>query len=93
MIINSLYAFSVGGWVAGLGKRLNSLVIAFIRALILKIIFSYIFAVILNFGQTGVWFGIVIENILGGIIAYIWSKLYIRKISNENIENKDIIKN
>ena len=68
----------------GLGKGLNSLIIAFIRALILQIVFSYVFAIVLNLGQTGVWYGIVLGNAIGAIIAYIWSKIYISKLSNED---------
>lgn len=73
----------------GLGKGMISLVIAFLRALILQIIFSYILAVIFNLGQTGVWFGIVLGNAIGGIVAYIWSKHYIRGLINKDDE-KDI---
>ncbi|MDL2246803.1 MATE family efflux transporter [Methanobrevibacter sp. OttesenSCG-928-K11] len=68
----------------GLGKGLNSLMIAFIRALLLQIVFSYIFAVVLNLGQVGVWYGIVFGNAVGGIIAYIWSKSYIKKLIPED---------
>lgn len=70
----------------GLGKGMNSLAIAFIRALILQIICSYIFAIVLNFGQTGVWIGIVLGNAIGALIAYIWSRYYIKKINKENSE-------
>ena len=70
----------------GLGKGLYSLIIAFIRALILQIAFAYLFAVILNLGQIGVWFGIVIGHAIGASMAYIWAKIYIKKISNENRE-------
>ena len=64
----------------GLGKGMNSLIIAFIRALLLQVLFSYLFAVVLNFGQTGVWYGIVLGSAMGGTIAYIWSKSYIRNL-------------
>ncbi len=63
----------------GLGKGLYSLAIAFIRALILQIVFGYIFAITLNLGQTGVWIGIVFGNAIGGLVAYTWSKFYISK--------------
>lgn len=69
----------------GLSKGMYSLAIAFIRTLILQVVFSYIFAVTLNLGQIGVWYGIVLGNAIGGIIAYLWSKMYIRKMIDENI--------
>ncbi|WP_409201091.1 MATE family efflux transporter [Methanobrevibacter sp. DSM 116169] len=67
----------------GLGKGMNSLIVAFIRAVLLQIIFSYIFAVILNLGQTGVWYGIIFGNAAGAIIAYIWSKHYIKSLEEK----------
>lgn len=66
----------------GLSKGMYSLTIAFIRVFILQAIFSYIFAVVLNLGQNGVWYGIVFGNAIGGIIAYVWSKSYINKMVN-----------
>ncbi|MDL2246801.1 MATE family efflux transporter [Methanobrevibacter sp. OttesenSCG-928-K11] len=68
----------------GLGKGLNSLIAVFIRALVLQVVFSYVFAISFGLGEIGVWLGIVVGNGLGGIIAYMWSKMYIKKLIREN---------
>lgn len=52
-----------------------------IRELLLVVVFAYILAIPLGMGQYGVWWGgIVIGNIIGSLIALIWSKLYIKKL-------------
>lgn len=69
----------------GLEKGLNSLIVAFTRALLLQIIFAYIFAFSLDLGQIGVWFGIVLGNAIGGIIGYVWSKFDIFQLIKNSL--------
>ena len=64
----------------GLGRGLDSLLIAIVRVIILEIFFAYVLAVPLGMGQYGVWWGIVIGQALGAIFAYLWSKRYIKKL-------------
>ncbi len=42
-------------------------------------------------GLPGVWWGIVVANLTGSMISFIWGKLYINnllKIKNDNIRQK-----
>ncbi|WP_409199627.1 MATE family efflux transporter [Methanobrevibacter sp. DSM 116169] len=64
----------------GIGKGLNSLIIAFLRALIFQVIFAYLLAIVLGFGKTGVWYGIAMGSALGGFISLIWSKMTINDL-------------
>ncbi|MDL2246807.1 MATE family efflux transporter [Methanobrevibacter sp. OttesenSCG-928-K11] len=64
----------------GIGKGLNSLVIAFLRALVFQIMFAYVLAVVLGLGKTGVWYGIVAGSALGSIISFIWAKMTIKRL-------------
>ena len=64
----------------GVGKGLDSFMLTAIRELLLVVVFAYILAIPLGMGQYGVWWGIVIGNIIGSLIALIWSKLYIKKV-------------
>ena len=64
----------------GLGKGLNSLLLTIIRTLVLVSVFAYILAIPLGLGQTGVWYGLVLGNACGSIIAFIWARKYIKKL-------------
>lgn len=64
----------------GVGKGIDSFMLTTIRELFLAVVFAYILAIPLGFGQQGVWWGIVIGNIAGSLIAFAWSKLYIKRI-------------
>lgn len=64
----------------GVGRGLDSFVLTAIRGLPLIVVFSYILAIPLGMGQYGVWWGIVLGNVVGTIIAFTWSKIYIRRI-------------
>ena len=68
----------------GFGKGIHSLALAAIRELLLIVVVSYILAIIFGFGKEGVWWGIVIGNIIGSLIAYGWSKIYIKKLIELN---------
>ncbi|KZX17022.1 multidrug export protein MepA [Methanobrevibacter cuticularis] len=77
----------------GVGKGLDSLLIVVVRNLILDVLFAYLLAVVLGFGQYGVWWGIVIGNALGSAFAYFWSKYYIRKMEKTREMEKAVIVN
>jgi putative MATE family efflux protein len=69
----------------GLGKGFHSLFLTFTRELLLIVIFAYILAIHLGLGKEGVWWGIVIGNIIGSLIAYLWSKMFIKRIISTKI--------
>ncbi len=72
----------------GTGKGINSLLITLIRTIIFTPLFIVLFATILSMGLQGVWWGIVVANLAGSMISFIWGKLYINtllKIKNDNI--------
>jgi putative MATE family efflux protein len=63
----------------GVGRGIDSFVLTAIRELPLIVLFAYILAIPLGMGQQGVWWGIVIGNIIGSIIAFLWARLYIMR--------------
>jgi len=65
----------------GIGRGRDYFILTTLRVLLLSVVFAYILAIPLGMGQQGVWWGLVIGNILGSLIAFAWSKLYIKKIT------------
>ena len=67
----------------GTAKGINSLIATIVRALILTVPLTYGLALTLDMGLPGVWWGIVIGNVSGSIIAFIWARLYIKKMKSQ----------
>ena len=66
-----------GSLFQGTGRGTTSLVINFFRSIVFIVLFAYLFAVVMDYGEIGVLWGLVTGNIIGGAVAYIWTRLYI----------------
>ena len=66
----------------GVGKGFTSLILTFIRALLLEVVFSYIFGIMMGMGEYGIYYGVVLGGFLGGIISFIWANFYLRRLRN-----------
>lgn len=75
----------------GVGKGMTSLALTTIRSLILEILFSYLFAIILGFGEYGVYIGVVTGGLMGGFISLFWAKLYLRRLVKSYEKNPNIV--
>jgi putative MATE family efflux protein len=64
----------------GTGKGVYSLVATLLRTIILTPIFALLFCCVFSFGLNGVWFGLVVANLIGSIVSFSWAKLYIRNL-------------
>ena len=65
----------------GSGKGTYALVATLLRTIVFAIILTYTFAIIFDLGFTGIWWGIVLANLLGSAVSLLWAKLYIRKLT------------
>jgi putative MATE family efflux protein len=79
------YPAIAGGMVAsslfqGLEKGINSLIITFLRTLVIAVPLAALFGLTFSFGMDGVYVGIVIGCWISSVIAMIWIKLHIRKL-------------
>jgi len=64
----------------GVGKGTTSLILTVLREVVFVILSSYIFAIVLGWGENGVWWGIVIGGLLGSLVAYGAARIYIRQL-------------
>jgi putative MATE family efflux protein len=85
-VISLLLVFIPAGMMSlsvfqGTGRGLTSLVINIFRSLAFVAVFVVLFGIILGYGEIGVWYGIVLGNILGSAVAYLWARLYIRRLT------------
>ena len=70
----------------GVGKGINSLFINLLRAFILETLFAYIFGFILKWGILGIYSGIIIGCLIGGVIGLIGLQ-YMYIDSKRNVHN------
>jgi Na+-driven multidrug efflux pump len=70
----------------GVGKGTTSLVFTLLREIVFVTISAYVLAVVLGYGEQGVWWGIVIGNIIGSVVAYACARLYINRLKSHPFE-------
>ena len=70
----------------GTGKGTNALIVTIVRTLILGTPLSAVFALSFNWGLAGVWWGMVVGNLLGSFIAFSWATIYIRSLRTKGQE-------
>ncbi|KZX16879.1 multidrug export protein MepA [Methanobrevibacter cuticularis] len=71
----------------GLGKAFISLFLTVQRTLVFELIFMYIFAFLLDMGTNGVWWGLSLGGLVGYVVSYIITKIYLREIDKVYLEN------
>lgn len=70
----------------GLGKAFFSLVLTVQRGLLFEIIFMYLFAFVWNMGTNGVWWGLALGGLVGYLVSYISTKVYLRRLNKVYVE-------
>jgi len=64
----------------GAGKGLYSLIATLLRTIILSPILAIIFCCTFSLGLSGVWWGLVVANLVGSAVSFSWANLYIRSL-------------
>jgi len=64
----------------GTGHGMNALIVTIFRTIILTIPFAWFFSITLDMGLPGAWWGLVAANSIGSAAAFIWAKIYIKKL-------------
>ncbi|QUH22713.1 MATE family efflux transporter [Methanobacterium alkalithermotolerans] len=63
-----------------IGKGITSLVMTLFRELACIILIAYLLAIVWGWGPSGVWWGIVIGNLVGSSITHLWTRRYIKAL-------------
>ncbi len=64
----------------GVGKGMNALIATILRAVIFVPVFAVFFAFNLDKGLVGVWWGMVIGNLMGSMFIFVWARVYVGKL-------------
>jgi putative MATE family efflux protein len=70
----------------GTGKGSYALIATLLRTVVLTPIIAYLLCCVLNYNLVGIWWALVIANLIGSVISFTWAKYYISKllINNNN---------
>jgi len=71
----------------GTGKGLYSLIATLLRTIILTPIIALLFCCVFSFGLSGVWWGLVIANLIGSVVSFSWAKIYINSLFKSSAAN------
>ena len=71
----------------GVGKGNNALLVTLLRTIVFTVPLTYVFAYTLGFRLNGIWWGIVVSNLSGALIAYIWVKSFIHNLQEKTSES------
>jgi len=64
----------------GVNRGINSLIVTIIRTFVFQIPLAYILATYLGWGLTGVWWGIVLGNVIATIFTFTWGFRTVNRI-------------
>lgn len=67
----------------GIGRGENSLAVTILRTIVMQVFFGYLFGITLGFGIVGVWWGMVLGNIMGAAIAFVWGRITIEGLKKQ----------
>jgi len=66
----------------GTGKGTYALIATLLRTVVLTPIFALILIFIFNYELAGIWWALVIANLIGSVVSFTWAKVYINKLSH-----------
>jgi putative MATE family efflux protein len=64
----------------GTGKGNNALVVTIVRTLVLGTPLAWVFAIPFDMGLVGVWWGMVVGNLIGSALSFSWGLYYVRSL-------------
>ncbi len=72
----------------GVGEGSKALTLTLLRTVILTPLLAVLFVFTLDMGLEGVWWGLVVANVIGSIVSYVWAKSYLKKLMRKRKASK-----
>ena len=72
----------------GVGEGSKALTLTLLRTVILTPLLAVLFVFTLDMGLEGVWWGLVVANVIGSIVSYVWAKSYLKKLIRKQRRQK-----
>ena len=73
----------------GVGKGMNALIAIVFRSLILTTGITLLFAMTFGLEVLGIWWGIVVANVIGSVFVYVWTRYFIRNLMKQRVTSID----
>ncbi len=64
----------------GVGEGSKALTVTLLRTVILTPLLAVVFVLTLDMGLEGVWWSLVVANLIGSVVSYVWAKSYLKKL-------------
>lgn len=68
----------------GTGKGTYSLIATLLRTIVMTIALAILFVIVFDLGIVGIWWALVVGNIVGSVVSFVWGNLYIRNLIIKN---------
>ena len=63
-------------------------ILTIMQSLVFAILFAYAFTFIFRMGETGIWWGMVVGEIVGGLFAFPWARVYLSRLKSQSGERR-----
>ena len=78
--------------IQGTGKGLNALVVTLLRTVVFTMAIVLVLAYAMDMDLNGVWWGMVLGNTMGAIVAFVWARYYLAHLNSlERVEEPALI--
>lgn len=84
------FGASAGNVFQGLGKGTTSFILTTFREFVLVLIFAYIFGFVLNMGEYGIYYGMLLGGLIGSVLAYGYIEIYVDRLIKGKIKLKEV---
>ncbi|MCJ2541139.1 MAG: MATE family efflux transporter [Candidatus Thermoplasmatota archaeon] len=68
----------------GTGKGMNALVVTLLRTVVFTMAIVLVLAYAMDMDLNGVWWGMVLGNTMGAIVAFVWARYYLSQLKGES---------